>query len=47
MTRIIKDLNAEVVEIGDPKRIEENPHKNHESARGETEKGSLNILHQK
>jgi len=33
MTLTIKDLNAEVVKTGDPERIEENPHKNHESAR--------------
>jgi len=27
MIRITKDLNAEVVEIGDPERTGENPHK--------------------
>jgi|GEM_PF-3857209 len=31
MIRITKDLNAEVVETGDPERTEENLHKSHEN----------------
>ena len=33
MIRITKDQNGEVMEIGDPKRTEENQHKSHVSAR--------------
>ena len=33
MIRIIKNLKAEVVEIRDLERIEENPNKNHKKAK--------------